>query len=230
MTQTIPIMPLSFSRLSVFEQCEQRFDYQYVSKRVQDAANEASEYGDRVHKVLEAYGKGALGTLTDEGTTTLEKWGPLVDTILAQPGDKFFEHQMSINRSLQPTGWFDKDVWIRSIADFLVINGETAVCGDWKTGKIKDNPTQLQLFAAMVFWHFPEVQKVKTSFIWLKYNETTNAHYERRYLDALWRALEPRFSRVQEVIELGVYKTKPGPLCPWCPAKDICPDARLKKR
>ena len=104
MTQTIPIMPLSFSRLSVFEQCEQRFDYQYVSKRVQDASNEASEYGDRVHKVLEAYGKGALGTLTDEGTTTLEKWGPLVDTILAQPGDKFFEHQMSINRDLQPTG------------------------------------------------------------------------------------------------------------------------------
>jgi len=133
-----------------------------------------------------------------------------------------------VNRSLQPTGWFDKDVWIRSIADVLIVNGGVAYCLDYKTGKVKDNPTQLQLFAAMVMWHFPEVQKVKTSFVWLKYDETTNATYERRFLEALWRAIEPRFTKVQDTIELGVYKTKPSGLCPWCAAKDICPDARLK--
>lgn len=49
------VMPLSFSRLSTFEQCESKFDYLYVSKRVQDQSNEASDYGDRVHKTLEAY-------------------------------------------------------------------------------------------------------------------------------------------------------------------------------
>lgn len=224
------VMPLSFSRLSTFETCEAQFDYLYVSKRVASQSNEASDYGDRVHKVLEAYGKGVLdqGTLTDEGKQTLKRWGPLVDKILSQPGDKLFEHQMSVNRSLQPTGWFDKDVWIRSIADVLIVNGDVAYCLDYKTGKVKDNPTQLQLFAAMVMWHFPEVQKVKTSFVWLKYDETTNATYERRFLDALWRAIEPRFTKVQDTIELGVYKTKPSGLCPWCAAKDICPDARLK--
>ena len=226
------VMPLSFSRLSTFEQCEARFDYQYVSKRVKDQSNEASEYGDRVHKVLEAYGKGALdtGALTQEGTKTLETWGALVDKMLGRTGDKFFEFQMSVNRKLEPVGWFDEDVWIRSIADVLIVDGDTAYCLDYKTGKVKDNPTQLQLFAAMVMWHFPQVTKVKTSFIWLKFNETTNSVYERRFLDALWRALEPRFTKVQEVIDLGVFKTKPSGLCPWCPAKDICPDARLKKR
>lgn len=224
------VMPLSFSRLSTFETCEAQFDYLYVSKRVANQSNEASDYGDRVHKVLEAYGKGTLdeSTLSDEGKQTLKRWGPLVDKILSQPGDKLFEHQMSVNRALQPTGWFDKDVWIRSIADVLIVNGDVAYCLDYKTGKVKDNPTQLQLFAAMVMWHFPEVQKVKTSFVWLKYDETTNATYERRFLDALWRAIEPRFTKVQDTIELGVYKTKPSGLCPWCAAKDICPDARLK--
>ena len=39
-------MPLSFSRLSTFEQCPAQFDYLYVSKRVKSTMNEASEYGD----------------------------------------------------------------------------------------------------------------------------------------------------------------------------------------
>lgn len=226
------VMPLSFSRLSTFEQCEAQFDYLYVSKRVANQSNDASDYGDRVHKVLEAYGKGLLDVdaLSDEGKQTLKRWGPLVDKITARPGDKFFEHQMAVNKQLQPTGWFDADVWIRSIADVLVVNGDTAYCLDYKTGKVKENPTQLQLFAAMVMWHFPEVQKVKTSFLWLKYDDATNATYERRFLDALWRAMEPRFTKVQDIIELGVFKAKPSGLCPWCPAKELCPDARLKGR
>jgi predicted RecB family nuclease len=135
---------------------------------------------------------------------------------------------MAVNADLQPVEWFSSDVWVRSIADVLVVDGDTAYCLDYKTGKVKENPTQLQLFAAMVFWHFPEVTKVKTSFLWLKFNEVTNATYERRFLDSLWRALSPRFHKVQEVIDLGVFKAKPSGLCPWCPAKYICPDARLK--
>ena len=226
------VMPLSFSRLSTFEQCESKFDYLYVSKRVQDQGSEVSEYGNRVHEVLELYGKGELdqATLSEEGKQTLGKWGKIVDKLLAKEGEKYFEYQMAVNADLQPVDWFASDVWIRSIADVLVVDGDTAYCLDYKTGKVKDNPTQLQLFAAMVMWHFPQVTTVKTSFIWLKFNEVTNTKYERRFLESLWNGLRPRFKKVQEVIDLGVFKAKPSGLCPWCPAKDICPDARLKGR
>lgn len=226
------VMPLSYSRLSTFEQCESKFDYLYVSKRVQDQGSEVSEYGNRVHEVLELYGKGELdqATLSEEGKQTLGKWGKIVDKLLAKEGDKYFEYQMAVNAALQPVDWFASDVWIRSIADVLVVDGDTAYCLDYKTGKVKDNPTQLQLFAAMVMWHFPQVTTVKTSFIWLKFNEVTNTKYERRFLESLWNGLRPRFKKVQEVIDLGVFKAKPSGLCPWCPAKDICPDARLKGR
>lgn len=235
------VMPLSFSRLSTFEQCEARFDYQYVSKRVVDQSNEASDYGDRVHKTLESYGQAlveggaALERIkaleqSPEALQTLEKWGPLVQRVTSRTGTKLFEHKMAVNKSLQAVDWFAEDVWLRSIADVLVVDGDTAYCLDYKTGKVKDNPTQLQLFAAMTMWHYPEVQRVKTSFIWLAHNTLTNATYERRFLDALWNGLRPRFEKVQETIELGVFKTKPSGLCPWCPAKEICPDARTKRR
>jgi RecB family exonuclease len=220
---------LSYSRLSVFEQCEARFDYQYVSKRVKDQSNPASEYGDRVHKTLEAY---ALGQTVEgiEAEQTLERWGKLVDRLVGRDGEKYFEHQMAVNKALRPVDWFATDVWIRGIADVLVVDGDTAYCLDWKTGKVKENPTQLQLFAAMVMWHFPQVTKVQTSFVWLAHDQMTSARYERRFLGALWDALRPRFERVQETVDLGVFKTKPGGLCPWCPARDICPDARQKRR
>lgn len=237
---TVP-MALSFSRLNTFEQCQAKFDYLYVSKRVQDQGSAATEYGTRVHEVLEVHARAAAAedpetkaamqarlalAQTAEQRQTLEQWGSLASRVAAAKGQKLFEHQMAVNRDLRPVEWYAKDAWIRSIADVLVVNGDTAVCIDWKTGKVKEDPTQLQLFAAMVMWHFPEVQKVKTSFVWLAYNQTTDATYERRFLEALWNALRPRFERVQETIDLGVFKTKPSPLCKWCPAKAMCPDAR----
>ena len=101
------VMPLSYSRLSTFEQCESKFDYLYVSKRVQDQGSEVSEYGNRVHEVLELYGKGELdqATLSEEGKQTLGKWGKIVDKLLAKEGEKYFEYQMAVNADLQPVDW-----------------------------------------------------------------------------------------------------------------------------
>jgi len=222
---------LSYSRLSTFEQCQAKFDYLYVSKTVKDQGNEVSAYGNRVHEVLELYGKDELPTpLGLEAKQTLQKWGGLVDKIKSKRGEKYYEYQMAIDKRRVPTGWYDGDAYFRSIADVLVVDGDTAYCLDYKTGKVKDNPTQLQLFAAMVFAHFPNVQEVKTSFIWLKFDQVDNTTYKRDHLEALWNGLQPRLDMVKEVVDLGYFKTKPSGLCPWCPAQDICPDARLRGR
>jgi CRISPR/Cas system-associated exonuclease Cas4 (RecB family) len=230
------LMPLSFSRLSTFESCPQKFDYLYVSKTTKDSDNEFTIYGTRVHEALEKYGRARTGTVADEAAAALDdppplsddlkKFAPLVDRILQQGGAHLFEHQLAITRAKAPCDWFAGDVWIRGIADVLVVDGARAWCIDWKTGKPKDNPTQLQLFAALIFAHFPEVQEVRTSFIWLNHDDVTNATYTRRMEPHLWLALEPRFDRVQEVVDLGVYKTKPSGLCKWCPARAICADGR----
>lgn len=225
-------MAMSYSRLSTFEQCPAKFDYLYVTKLVRDAGSEASEYGNRVHEVLELYGKGELDpdSLGLEAKQTLQRWGSVVDSIKNKSGEKYYEFNMAVDKDNRPVDWFSSDVFIRSIADVLVVDGSVAYCLDYKTGKVRENPTQLQLFAAMVFWHFPEVETVKTSFIWLKFDEVTNASYQRKYLSALWDGLKPRFDKVQETIDLGVFDTKPSGLCPWCPAKGMCPDARGRGR
>jgi len=231
------IMPLSFSRLNTFETCPQKFEYLYVTKQVKDTDNEFTLYGTRVHSALEAYGRAAAG-LTDvtqaieqleDATPDIAKHYPLVRRIAERPGTKYFEHQLSVRRDHTPCGWFDADVWLRGIADVLVVDGHRAWCLDWKTGKPKSDPTQLQLFAALIFEHFPEVDEVTTSFVWLAHDDITNATHQRRFAPSLWLSLEPRFVRVQESVDLGVFKTKPSGLCPYCPAKGICADAKLRR-
>lgn len=231
---TNKLMPLSFSRLSTFESCPAKFDYLYVTKSVKDQDNEFTIYGTRVHEALESYGRAlassqsaaeAIGALEGADDDVRRHFG-IVERIIGLGGAAYFEHQMALSRDKKPCDWFGADVWIRGIADVLVVRDSTAWCIDWKTGKPKDNPTQLQLFAALVFAHFPAVEEVRTSFVWLNHDDATNAVYQRRMADHLWLALEPRFSRVQDTVDLGVYPTKPSGLCRYCPAKSVCGDAR----
>ena len=215
--------PMSYSRLSTFENCQQQFDYLYVTKNVQVVESEAMAYGTRVHESLEMYAKSR-----DEKYLTREtkKWKSLIDRLLEKKGTHLYEYQMALTPELEPCDWMAKDVWLRGIADVLVVDGETAYCLDWKTGKVRDNPTQLQLFACMVFLHFPEVQTVKTAFVWLKFDQVTDMVYKRSMFDLMWRNLTQRFDYVQETIDLGVFEAKPSGLCRWCAAKDICPYGR----
>jgi len=214
---------MSYSRLSTFENCPQQFDYLYVTKNVQVVESEAMAYGTRVHEALEMYAKSR-----DEKYLTREtrKWKSLIDRLLEKKGTHLYEYQMAVTPELEPCDWMAKDVWLRGIADVLVVDGDTAYCLDWKTGKVRDNPTQLQLFACMVFLHFPEVKTVKTAFVWLKFDQVTDMVYKRSMFDPMWRNLMQRFDYVQETIDLGVFEAKPSGLCRWCAARDICPYGR----
>lgn len=216
---------LSYSRLTTFESCPSKFDYLYMSKLVKDVGNEHTEYGVRVHEALEKYGR--------DGTPLPEEskhHKGIVDTILGLGGDQYFEYQMAIDINFQPCDWFSPDVWFRGIADVLVVRGRTALIADFKTGKIKDDPTQVKLFACLVMAHFPVVEKVKTALLWLKFNEITEDVFHRANLKHMWDGILPRIQYVQDTVQLGVYKTKPSGLCNYCAAKYMCSDARLWKK
>ena len=217
------MIALSYSRLSCFEQCESKFNYLYVDKTVKDSDNEFTIYGTRVHEALENYGRDGA-PLTPE----TEKHKGLIDLMLAKPGEKHFEYQMALDEYRMPCDWFSKSVWLRGIADVLIVGSDTAYVIDWKTGKVKDNPTQLKLFACMVMEHFPQVKWVKTAFVWLGHNDVTAQTFDRNDLKEMWDTLTPRMDAVQDAVRLGFFKSKPTGLCGWCPAKDICPDRKKR--
>jgi len=215
----------SFSSIKLYENCPKRYLHQRVLKEVQDEGGEASLYGNRIHEAIEARLKG--GELTTE-TKNYEVLCKSVDSISAPDNATLYvEHQLTLNENLEPTGWFDKDAWLRSILDVLVIRDDQAIVMDWKTGKRRPDFTQLQLFALQVFKHFPDVNEVTSTFVWLKDMKMDAEIYKREQTNAMWADLMARINRIHESLENDNWPPRPSGLCRYCPAKHLCEYAKL---
>ena len=176
----------SFSAIKMYENCPKRYYHQRVLKEVKDQGGEATIWGERVHKFLED----RLAKAT-ELPQEVARYDPLCQSIvkLAIGGELLVEQQLTLNVALEPTSWFSKDAWMRSIVDVLVIRGDEAIMFDWKTGKRRPDFSQLELFALQVFKHYPEVKRVRTAFVWLKDLSMDHETYTRDNEPELWARL-----------------------------------------
>lgn len=216
----------SYSRLKNFESCPKRHFHVDIQKDFKEEEGEQLQWGNAVHKGLAAtIGKGApLPT----GMTHYQKW---VDRIVTGEGNILVEQQLAIDENFGPTAWFDSDAkrqgksqpWYRGIGDVVKIVGPVALIIDWKTGKILEDAPQLALMAACVFAHHPDVQKVRSEFVWLKEDATTRADFDRNEMATIWKNLWPRIEALKHAHETTTYPPKPGRLCRrYCPVKS-CP-------
>ena len=209
----------SFSSLKMYENCPKRYYHQRVLKEVKDQGGEATIWGERVHKFLED----RLAKAT-ELPQEVARYDPLCKSIikLAEGGELLVEQQLTLNEALETTSWFAKDAWMRSIVDVLVVQGAEAVMFDWKTGKRRPDFSQLELFALQVFKHYPDVKRVRTSFVWLKDLSMDHEQYTRDDEPELWSRLMNKVVRVEKSLASENWPAKPNGLCNWCPCKNFC--------
>ena len=213
----------SYSSLKLFENCPKNYYHQRIEKSVKDSGNAVTAYGERIHKSLELrLGEGAM--LGREA----ERYEALCASIekIAANGVLTVEEEMTLNQSLEPTGWWDADAWLRSKIDVLVRNGPDAIVFDWKTGKRRPDFDQLELFAVQVFKHYPEVQRVKTTFVWLKEAKMDHETYTRLDMPPIWQKILGKITRIEGALEHDNWPAKPSGLCNWCPCKSFCEYAK----
>jgi RecB family exonuclease len=213
----------SYSAIKLFENCPLRYYRQRIVKDVTDEGGEASKYGERIHTFLENRLKGA--GLQPE----VEQYEPLCASVeqLAMSGQLYIEQELVLTENMTPTGWWEPDAWLRSKLDVLVIVGDTAVVMDWKTGKRNADQFQMQMFAAQVFKHFPEVQRVKTSLVWLKTMEMDTLQYVRADTNGLWAEVMKRIQRIHDAYDNANWPARPSGLCRFCPCRHDCDYAKV---
>jgi hypothetical protein len=214
----------SYSSIKLYENCPYRYYRQRVLKDIVDQGGEASKHGERIHAFLENRLKE-----NTELPQEIKHYEPLCSSIIGSIGDGelHVEKEMVLNANLLPTGWWDADAWLRSKLDVLTIKGNDAVVMDWKTGKRKVDFFQMQMFAVQVFKHYPEVQRVKTSLIWLKDMKIDTESYTRININEIWADIMRRINRIEKSLELDNWPAKPSGLCGYCPAKHDCDFARV---
>lgn len=214
----------SYSSISTFKQCPKKYYHLKVAKDVRDDPGEAAEYGSAVHEAAELFIK--------DGTPIPKKFAfiePVVHRLAEVPGDKHAELKLGIRRTecgdYEACGFFDKDVWWRGIADLLIIDGWKAYCVDYKTGKSAKyaDTKQLDLLAAAIFLHFPEVLKIKSSLIFLVSGNLIKKDHvfadRREYLSVF----NSQLADLEEAERSGVWNAQTSGLCKqYCPVKS-CP-------
>jgi hypothetical protein len=209
----------SYSKLKNYETCPKRSWHLDHAKDIKEEESEQLQYGNTLHKVLaEAIsGKAPL----PKHFSHLQPW---VDKVTAGGNAKILvEQQLAITKDFGATDWFGKDAWYRGIADVIKIVGPVAAVLDWKTGKILEDGVQLALMAACVFAHHPEIQKIRTEFIWLKEDAVTRADFSRDDMAKVWAGVLPRVQSLEDAVKGANFPPKPGYLCRrYCPVQ-ACP-------
>jgi hypothetical protein len=212
---TVNVLPTSFSALSSFETCPRKHYYLRITKEVADPPGEAAMWGDRVHKALEAYLRNGTPL-----PTTIKAYQALADKLANKFSDAtlLVEQQLSVNKDLEPVGWWDKSGWFRGIIDVALVRGDTAYVFDWKTGKQKDDFAQLKMFAALMSVHYPQLKTIHSAFVWLQPKTITSETYDVLEARTFWENVNQRIIRLENALEDDKWPAKPSGLCQrYCP-------------
>jgi len=124
----------SHSSLKDFEGCARRYHAVKVLKNYPFTETEATRYGNQVHESLELYVRDGKPIPPEHS-----QFKEVVDKLLSKNGRKIAEYEMALDIDLNIVGWKDKKVWVRGIADLLIIDDDhlTAWVVDYKTGNNK---------------------------------------------------------------------------------------------
>ena len=207
----------SYSSLKTFEQCPKKYFHLKVVKDVKDSGSEATIYGQEVHTAAEEYIR--------DGVPVPAKFKfvePTLEALSKIEGEKHCEMKLGlklVEDDYAPCGFFDKEVWWRGIADLVIVQGDTAYSVDYKTSKNAKyaDTKQLDIVAAALFVHFPEVQKIKSALAFVVSNEFIKKDHYREKRDEYFASFDPLLDRLEGAMDNGVWNPISGPLCRFCP-------------
>jgi hypothetical protein len=203
-------LPWSHSSINAADTCPRQYEAQKVLKLFKQMKNEASIWGDEMHQAAESYLKAGGKEPLPERFASYKTY---LDKYLAMPGTLLAEQEYAINKKLEPTGFYDVDVWGRGIIDVLILNGGLAKVYDHKTGKRKKDMQQLIIFALLVFYHHPEIMQCDVSFEWVATNERDSEIFHRSDINTMWAAILPKLQNYASYFHQGIFPPKPSGLC-----------------
>jgi hypothetical protein len=200
----------SFSFLNSFLQCPHKCWHQYVLKDVPYVETPQMKAGNEVHTAMEKRLKGH----------PLPKVYERYEFFVQPLGRYRIEPELKLGVTItgEPCPFFDASVWGRGKIDVPIIVKDSAVILDWKTGKVWEDPFELQVQAVLLKARHPELQRIVGSYVWL--NESrVGVIYDLADTQTTWGKINGIMDEVGHREKMGVWEKKPGKLCGWCPVK-----------
>jgi hypothetical protein len=197
--------------MNEFNTCPAQYAAKRYFKTVKDPGNKWTKEGSEIHSALEHRLK---------GRALAKKYQPYEKYCVAMENAKGLveaEQEIAFDRDLNITSWFAKNTWGRSKLDVTIDYGNKVAIYDWKSGKVKDDPLQLQIFAAVASLVYPNAEEFICKNIWLKYDEITGDTYHRDQVPQIMEGIMRDVGRMEKAWETETFVCRTSGLCRgWC--------------
>jgi hypothetical protein len=210
----LPAKPLvySYTLLKTADTCLYKCYRQYIKRDLPFDKTREIEWGKKVHSAMELRIGGKPLPLE------MQHWEPIV-AVYAERGAKP-EKQTGITSECKPTGFWDKDVWLRCKIDVTMLNGSAVFISDFKTGNSKyEDPFELEIQALTLKAAIPTITKVFGHYAWLKENRVGEPH-DLSDFNSTWAKINNKVEVIQDCLVSGEWPKTKNPLCPWCGVLD----------
>jgi PD-(D/E)XK nuclease superfamily len=206
----------SFSALSQFDVCPRQYSAHRFYCTVKDQETDAIIWGKRVHKAIELRLRDGL-PLTEE----FAAYEPYCRSVEKIEGMVYLEKEVAFDRNLKVVDWFDPSVWGRGVIDVLVVGETKGWVIDWKTGKVKNDDTQLRMFCALAGLLYPDLADYTAKFVWLKHQQASGLDLKAQDIPQVWDGLFQRVAVMEKAWEHENFPCNPSGLCRgWCGVQD----------
>jgi hypothetical protein len=208
----------SYSALKNYETCPRRYHECNVKKAWPEESIELDR-GQRLHKAM--YARVGKNTPLPIEFAYMEE----VAVLLTNTSDPYFcELKLAVDENMRMVPYFGKRVWCRGLIDYCLLSplGDSgrliATIADYKTGKPKNDETQLALNACLAFAYDQNIAGVNTSYVWTEYEDTSHATYMRRDAKDIWEHVKPRVAKLETATIAGEFPPTKNSLCrEYCP-------------
>ena len=186
-----------------------------MAKDIKEEPGEAMTFGNEIHKIAHEY--------VEQDKPIPQKYSniePALKSLKDMEGKKLCENKLGLTIDFKPCGFFDKNVWWRGIADIIIVQGDTIITVDYKTGtksKYADLK-QLEILALALFKHYPEVKRVKAGLLFLFADDFVKTVYSADSQAELWTGWISDVGQLETSVINNVWNAKPNFTCRgWCP-------------
>lgn len=199
--------------------CPRKFYNEKIARNYKQKRSAAGRFGSELHDKFEMRLKKGTALPLD-----LAHHEPLLAKLEAMGVDFLPEQKLAITRELKPTGFFDPDVWGRSVADLMGFKGDTCIVIDWKSGKHRHwDTTQIDYTFAVLSCYKPELTKFTGFYYWTKYKKVVPVQKTVQDLPEVWAKLTQQVTTVEKAIKSENFPPRPNMLCKrFCPVES-CP-------
>ena len=194
-------MIYSYSSLKMYQTCPAQWDAVYRRKAVRREESPALAKGIRIHAQLEeAVLKG----------TPAPVWTPPGLMATLQDNTVVVEAEYAITFDMTPCGFWDEAAWLRGKVDVAMVRGPKAIVLDWKTGQVRVDPLQADVYATLLRAAHGSTLAITFSFIFVEQAQTVTLKPDS--------GAEERVRAIIDTIEADeVFEPTPCWACYYCP-------------